>query len=391
MAPVPTPLAVDRYVQWAGHLLFTTLMAVGLIRALTDQHASPLPAVLGAIVVVGWYLVGVVLIAGRGRDVAGPWVLVLTVLWVGLTLMSPEFVWVAFVLAMLCWHFLPMRWAVPAELVIVAVSAGTSLRLGPAGPGPVIGPIIGIATAVAVTEGFGRLVAAAAARDALLHQLLATQHLLAERERQAGVLAERARLGTDIHDGAGQALAAIVMLLQSATADDAPAPQRLVQTRTALEMARGALAQTRDHLRGLDGTAAAPSGGLMDELSAAVARAQSLGVPTELHAHGSPVDLPAPVLAVTVRAASEALANTARHADATRAVVTVTHLGDEVHVDVVDDGCGFDPATASTSGTGFGFAATRAQVEALGGTAVVDSAPGQGTSVHVSVPVGADR
>ena len=59
------------------------------------------------------------------------------------------------------------------------------------------------------------------------------------------------------------------------------------------------------------------------------------GEPTALH--------PDTELAL-LRAEQEALANVARHASATRVVVSMSYLGDTVTLDVDDDGVGFDPA-----------------------------------------------
>lgn len=371
--PVPLSLTADRYIQWGGHLLFAVLMGVGLARALLDTDGPALPIVLGAAALGGWYLFGVVMISVRHRHIAPPWVLTLVAGWVVLTLAAPAFIWVAFVLAMLVWHFLPPRPAIAVEAVIVAGAVAAALRTEPTGVGAVIGPVIGIATAVAVTEAVHRVIATAAARDALSRELAAAQ-----------LRVEQLRLGSEIHDGAGQALAGIVMLLQSATDPDSPEQQRRAQTATALEMATVALAQTRSFLHGLDAAVPAPDE-LTDRLNAAVDQARRLGLPTELHVHGGVAHLSAPAREVLAQAAGEALANAVRHAGASRAVVTLTVLDDEVHLDVVDDGCGFDPAR-SHGGTGFGLAAVADRVRGAGGTATIESESGDGTAVHVCLP-----
>lgn len=378
-------VTADRYVQWGGHLLFAVLMGIGLARAVSGATGSPLPVILGATAVACWYVFGAIAIAVRRghREVA--WVLILLAAWSVLTVFSPDFVWVAFVLAMLCWHFLPLALAVPAELVVAVVAVTAALREGPVGAGSVLGPLIGIATAIAVTETVHRVVDAAAARDALASELAQTQLRLARQEREAVVLAERERMGSEIHDGAGQALAGIVMLLQSATDPEVEPQRRQAQATTALEMATTALAQTRSFLRDLDGSAVGADG-LAAGLQGAVDQAGRLGLAAELHAHGTPAALSEQSRSVLVRAAQEALANTARHAQATRAMVTLTVVGDEVHLDVVDDGRGFDPAQTG-SGTGFGLSGLRSRVARCGGAVTIDSEPGDGTTVHVCLPI----
>ncbi len=380
-------MTADRYVQWGGHLLFMVLMAVGVARAVHGADGFPVPVIAGATAVCAWYLYGVLAISVRHRGSAAVWTLVLIAGWAVLTVAAPDFIWLAFVLAMLCWHFVPQPWSVVAELVIAAVAVTAALRTDPVGVGAVIGPLIGIATAIAVTEAVHRVVDAAAARDALSQELAQTQMRLLEQERAAELIAERERMGSEIHDGAGQALAGIVMLLASATDPASPPEQQHSQTVTALDMATTALAQTRGFLRGLEGPAATPDQ-LVDGLRAAVERARRLGLPAELYLHGGPPELAEPGRSALLRTAQEALANAVRHADASRAVVTLTTLTDEVHLDVVDDGRGFTPATPDAgSGTGFGLAALIGRVQRCGGTATVDSEPGDGTTVHVSLPL----
>lgn len=379
-------LTVDRYIQWGGHLLFAVLMSVGLVRAVEDPDGSSLVAILAAAAVVGWYLFGVIAITVRHKQIAVPWTLVLLAAWAALMVIDSAFVWLAFVLAMLGWHFLPRGLAIPAELLIVTVAVAASVSSEPSGVGAVIGPVIGIATAVAVTEAVRRVIQAAAARDALSQELARTQIRLAQQEREALLAAERARMGGEIHDGVGQALAGIVMLLQSATDASSPAAQQRAQSLTALEMATAALAQTRGFLRSLDTSTVAPDE-LIEGLHAAVQQARRLGLPTELHVHGPETALGHDVRAILLRTAQEGLANAARHADADRAVVTLTVLADEVHLDIVDDGRGFDPHRTGGSGTGFGLDALITRVERAGGTATVESEEGDGTTIGVCLPL----
>lgn len=59
-----------------------------------------------------------------------------------------------------------------------------------------------------------------------------------------------------------------------------------------------------------------------------------------------------------------------------------------VTLDVVDDGKGFEPGSVRQSSEGgFGLPAMRSRAESLGGTFTVESAPGQGTAVAVSLPL----
>ncbi|WP_030715234.1 sensor histidine kinase [Streptomyces sp. NRRL F-2580] len=113
---------------------------------------------------------------------------------------------------------------------------------------------------------------------------------------------------------------------------------------------------------------------------------------------GSPRVLPTPYEVALLRIAQSALANVVRHARAGRAEITLTFMDASVTLDIVDDGHGFDPPpatagrcphpAASASGDGgFGLPAMRSRAETLGGLFTVESDPGQGTAVAVTLPL----
>jgi signal transduction histidine kinase len=84
------------------------------------------------------------------------------------------------------------------------------------------------------------------------------------------------------------------------------------------------------------------------------------------------------------RVVEEALGNIARHAGARHAELSLTVDGDELEVIVRDDGRGFDPLQTQT---GLGLGTISAHVGRVGGTWRIDSAPGQGTTLRVSLPL----
>jgi signal transduction histidine kinase len=106
--------------------------------------------------------------------------------------------------------------------------------------------------------------------------------------------------------------------------------------------------------------------------------------------------LPQEVETAVFRAVQEALGNVARHARADNVLIQVTIQvtpgGGVLVVEIEDDGCGFDPAEvaqAAPSGRGLGLLGIRERMELVGGSAVVESRPGQGTRVVLRVPAGA--
>jgi signal transduction histidine kinase len=84
------------------------------------------------------------------------------------------------------------------------------------------------------------------------------------------------------------------------------------------------------------------------------------------------------------RIVQEALTNATKHGGARRAVVEIVEDDETVHLEIRDDGAGFDPAAETD---GFGLLGMRERVELLDGALLLDSTPGRGTTVRASFPV----
>ncbi len=117
--------------------------------------------------------------------------------------------------------------------------------------------------------------------------------------------------------------------------------------------------------------------------------AERTGVDTRFTVTGTEAPLHDEVAATLLRIAQEALSNTARHSGAARAGITLSYMGDEITLDVRDDGRGFDPLARPERGDGggFGLDGMRARAERLTGTVTVETAPGEGTAVSARVPL----
>jgi signal transduction histidine kinase len=191
--------------------------------------------------------------------------------------------------------------------------------------------------------------------------------------------AERRRIERDLHDGAQQRLVSLAMNLGMARARLTDAPQAAQQAiADAHDEALVALSELRDFIRGLH-PAVLNDRGLAAALSGLAARAP---LPVRLH-----VDTPRPasasIEAVAYFIVSEALANVAKHAQATRAEVTVVRDGDLLRIEVTDDGRG-GAVPAHSDGTGLRGLAQRAT--AVDGTLTIDSPPGGPTVITVELP-----
>ncbi|MFD5870065.1 sensor histidine kinase [Streptomyces sp. NPDC060322] len=222
----------------------------------------------------------------------------------------------------------------------------------------------------------------ALSENAALHAQLLLQ------AREAGVADERRRLAAEIHDTLAQGLTGIIAQLQAVTSTEDPALAREHLDRAA-GLARHSLGEARRSVHDL-----VPAALVHDDLPGALKKtvtgwAERTGVRADLTVTGTVEPLHDEVGATLLRIAEEALANTARHAGAARAGVTLSYMGDEVTLDIRDDGCGFDPAALPPrSGTGgFGLGGMRARAERIAGTAEVETEPGQGTAVSARVPL----
>ncbi|UNO39434.1 sensor histidine kinase [Streptomyces sp. MST-110588] len=343
---------------------------------------------------LGVYAVGPAVSRVRSStSAAGLWLTAVMVVWAVLLALTPDGVWLAFPLFFVQLHLLPLRRALAAVTVTTAAAvAGFGLHARTAGVGMVVGPVLGAAVAVAVVLGYQALYRESEQRRRLIEELTAARSELATAERAAGVLAERERLAREIHDTLAQGLSSIQLLLRAA---ERALPDRseaaLGHVRHARRTAADNLAEARRFVRALSppDLEAGSLPAALERLCATTARSSGLAV--HCHVSGAPAELSTPHEVALLRIAQSALANTVRHARAGRAELTLSYMDTEVALDVVDDGAGFDPSRTPApgegpAGSGFGLAAMRARARALHGTFVVESAPGEGTAVAVTLP-----
>jgi signal transduction histidine kinase len=198
--------------------------------------------------------------------------------------------------------------------------------------------------------------------------------------------AERRRIERDLHDGTQRRLVSLAMQLGMARASLTDAPEAVRQViEQAHDEATDALAELRQLVRGLH-PAVLDDRGLDAALSGIAA-----GAPMQVRLRVELAGRCAPsVEAVAYFVVSEALTNVAKHADATRAEVTVERAGDRLRVVVTDDGRGgasLDPG-GPPGGGGTGLRGLAQRAAAVDGTLTVDSPPGGPTAVTVELPCG---
>lgn len=112
---------------------------------------------------------------------------------------------------------------------------------------------------------------------------------------------------------------------------------------------------------------------------------QRCGVPCTL-AVDEALELQEPYATAVFRIIQESLANVAKHAGASEVAVTIEKLRGTVMLSVQDNGCGFFPA-APRRPQSLGVLGMRERTQLLKGTIIIESAPGQGTCIQVTIPL----
>jgi signal transduction histidine kinase len=331
--------------------LLANVAAWGTFHAVTGLHGSRMwVAVLGGVAAGGVsYMVNSAVLSGAVRLASGVSI----------------------------WTF--MRSAVgvlPYDLAYGMAAAGFSLFYGQGGTlylAMWLVPVVSL-------QGFLVLLAVrtnahAADRERLLHRIV------------TGEEDHRAKSAADLHDGPVAALAGITMMLGSIAADVPPNARRTITEAT--EELQKTQRDLRTHIFALSPHGLDKPGRLREEVTTKLLR--------ELSERGVDVDVAIPdvvpldrsALELVHRVCAEALTNVARHARATHVAVALVVEGAEVIVTVDDDGQGFSSEDVERQRAeghfGTRFLAEKAQV--AHGTFVVQSEPGKGSHVRLSLPI----
>ncbi|CCQ14097.1 Histidine kinase [Rhodococcus sp. AW25M09] len=371
--------------------MFMALLTLSIVRAVFDRGPHLTSVVVTAAVLGSVYAAGALWPRVRtSRSTAAAWLLAVALAWTALLLVSPEAVYLAFPLFFLQLHLLPTQWGLAAvtATAIIAIG-GFSWHRGGFTVGVIIGPSLGAAVAIAVVLGYQALYRESEQRRALIEELTATRGELAAAEREAGVLAERERLAREIHDTLAQGLSSIHLLLRAA---ERLLPERSDEARShvvqARETASSNLEEARRFVRALS-PADLENASLPSALERLCARTSvSTGLTIDWQLSGTPILLQTAQEVVLLRIAQAALANSVEHAHATRIAVTLSYMDTEVALDVVDDGAGFDPdAVTSGADHGFGLPGMRARARSLQGALAIESRPGEGAAIAITLPL----
>jgi two-component system sensor histidine kinase UhpB len=212
------------------------------------------------------------------------------------------------------------------------------------------------------------------------------RRLEAER-RRAGSAAlraqeqERTRVARDLHDEVNQSLTGLLLRLEAAREQAPPELEaELAETKALANQAMRELLSLARQLR----PTALDDLGLTAAIAGQVEQLAQGEIDAAIATEGDFSDLGDDAQLVVYRVAQEALSNAARHSGAGRVEVRLRRLdGGGVELTVADDGRGF---AFDESEGGLGIAGMRERALLIGGELTIESRPGRGTTVRLTVP-----
>lgn len=265
------------------------------------------------------------------------------------------------------------RWMLSRGMLVSRSADGNPLR--------VIGTHADITERMAHSEELERQVQQ---RTAQLRAMSIELTMVEERERQL--------LAQDLHDGLGQTLAIAKLRLSALEppGDDCPFPEQLKAEIAAIESLIDRANQTVRSLSLQLSPPALHDLGLASALQWLADELQrSYGLHVHLHLDPDTRQPGENVLNLVFRATRELLLNVARHACVDVADVSTTYDADCLVIAVTDSGVGFDANHVSRPSAtgGFGLFSVRERIHFIGGDVQIDSSPGDGTIVVLTVPL----
>lgn len=287
-------------------------------------------------------------------------------------LIADQLSWVSPICSLTCitvqWHLAPRPAAVATLVIVTAYVTGAALSPG-------------VSLVDALLGGSGVFMLLAAALSRLLWQLVvrgsrAADEVMAARFAQMRVeatesarRAEQRRHWAAVHDTAASTL--LMVGLGEVSGREPWLPAQLDRDISALDRDPGP-----------------PVAGELREALAVTVSLSPLRIRIEVDRttpSAQRVRLPDAVVSAVDGAVREALENVRRHASRDGATLHVRHDTGSLHVEVADDGAGFDPESVAADRTGIALS-VRERMAAVGGRGVVGSAPGAGTRVALDWP-----
>lgn len=386
--------------DWLWTVIFYTsvFLSAGLMLFDDERVAPAWVALLLTAVLLLWHWGGMKLAYGDAsvwqENAVRRFIVILgdILLWFVLVNISPAYYVLLFGLFGQVFRHLPIPYAAVGALLLTVTIiyeqvADTGQPFSLADPLVLIYLIIGVG-GIIIGFWISAIIGQSSRRRELIEQLEATQTELAAAERREGVLEERQRLAREIHDTLAQGFTSIVMHLEAA---EQALPNDLDTLQKHLDQARGTarinLEQARRVVQDLRPDLLEQNS-LPDAIERTGVRWQEeTGIVLTVTTTGAPLPLHPDIEVTLLRAAQEALNNIRKHAQATAVQLTLSYMDDMVILDVQDNGAGFDGAEPAADADSYGLRAMRERAEQCGGSVILESEPGEGTTVVVSIPI----
>jgi PAS domain S-box-containing protein len=209
----------------------------------------------------------------------------------------------------------------------------------------------------------------------------------ARAKAEVAILEERNRMAREIHDTLAQGFTGILLQLEAAeAAAEAGLPVEPYLGRVR-ELARFGLGEARRSVLALR-PLALEENGLEQALQQLAGRSSVEGALTcEFSAAGAVRRLQADLELALFRIAQEAVGNAIKHAEATRVWIELAFEPHLVRLSVEDDGVGLAKAPGEGTRAGYGLVLMQERAQQIGGTLAVESRPGAGARVTVTIPL----
>ena len=199
---------------------------------------------------------------------------------------------------------------------------------------------------------------------------------------------EQQRIGSDLHDGLGQELTGIALMLKGVVAQlRKEGSAARLDIEDVITLVNNAIESTRAMARGLS-PVSGERGGLAAALQALVTRAsERYGIHVTLDTDpDDALRLNEAAATHVYRIVQEALTNVIRHSSATEVEIRLYASGDEYHLTVDDNGRGFSQPDPESPG-GLGLKIMEYRTQMLGGDLIIDTGVRGGASIHCSFPL----
>jgi signal transduction histidine kinase len=228
-----------------------------------------------------------------------------------------------------------------------------------------------------------RTVALAQEQDA---RQRAEEDLQLNRALLGNSVAERVRLGRELHDNLSQTLYAVCLTLESVQKKGALKGELEARVNHCMVELKRLNQEVRAYLRELEPAQVTASSfaTALNDLIQSVATGQEVQIEQRLDDEALAA-IPPMHIAEIMNILREAVSNSVRHGRARRIALLAGRSEQTVALAVHDDGDGFNPAAAGTGGHGLGN--MRARAAAIGATLRIESTPGKGTRVLLTLPV----